>query len=440
MKVTVATEEGKSSQIEVSGDTAVSTIKSLVSTELSVGPGAQVTFNGRPLADTTTLAGAGVSEQDLLLVTMGGGGAFGGVAAAAPKGPTLADVGSEPGEMLEFFKKNPQLLRQLHHVNAELAEAVETGDVGKVRTCLMMQQMNSHKAKWTRETERAALFANPDSEENQAKIQKMIDQEAIDQNYHMAMEEAPEVFARVSMLYIDTEINGVRVKAFVDSGAQSTIMSAACAEKCGLMRLVDTRFHGEARGVGTGKILGRIHMAQIKIGDHHFPCSFTILQTSDVDFLFGLDMLKRHLCVIDLKSSMLGLGSAGASVPFLSEKDLPSSARETQAEDLENKKPAAAESSGSSSSVETAPTGAGAGSAAPASSAMDTETPATASPASASATPAAATASAAGGAEEAKVTQLTAMGFSREQAEGALSSTGGDAEQAAGLLLAQMDL
>ncbi|CAM9785243.1 unnamed protein product [Ectocarpus sp. 13 AM-2016] len=151
-------------------------------------------------------------------------------------------------------------------------------------------------------------------------------------------------------------------------------------------------------------------------------------------------MLKRHLCVIDLKSSMLGLGSAGASVPFLSEKDLPSSARETQAEDLENKKPAAAEGSGSPASAETAPTGAGAGSAAPASSAMDTETPSTASAASASATPATAAAAGAGGAEEAKVTQLTAMGFSREQAEGALSSTGGDAEQAAGLLLAQMDL
>ncbi|CAN0250134.1 unnamed protein product, partial [Ectocarpus fasciculatus] len=77
---------------------------------------------------------------------------------------------------------------------------------------------------------------------------------------------------------VGAQINGVRVKAFVDSGAQSTIMSAACAEKCGLMRLVDTRFHGEARGVGTGKILGRIHMAQIKVGNHHFPCSFTILQ------------------------------------------------------------------------------------------------------------------------------------------------------------------
>lgn len=69
--------------MQVSGDTAVSTIKSLVASELSVGPGSHVTFNGRPLGDTTTLAGAGVGDQDLLLVTMGGGGAFGVASGAA---------------------------------------------------------------------------------------------------------------------------------------------------------------------------------------------------------------------------------------------------------------------------------------------------------------------------------------------------------------------
>eukprot|EP00904_Undaria_pinnatifida_P000266 jgi/Undpi1/1023/HiC_scaffold_10.g04487.m1 len=451
MFVTVATEEGNSSQIEVSGDTAVSEIKTRLAKELTVAPGSQVCFNGLPLADDATMTSAGVGNQDLLLITKGGGGS------AAPSGPTLADIKSlEANTLLAFFKENPQLLRQLHHVDSELAEAVETGDVGKVRTCVMMQQMRSHKVKWTQETERAALFANPDSEENQAKIQKMIEQEAIDQNYHMAMEEAPEVFTRVNMLYIDTEINDVHVKAFVDSGAQITIMSAKCAERCGLMRLVDRRFHGVAKGVGTGKIMGIIHMAQIKIGAHHFPCSFTILETSDVDFLFGLDMLKRHLCVIDLKSGVLALGSAGAAVPFLSEKDLPPSARETKEGDLD-RKPAADESA-----VDSSAAGAGSGAASPPSPAasttppVPTPTPAPApTPTPAAPTPAPAAAPAApspapaqpqapaamiGGVEEEKVLQLMGMGFARDQAEGALESTGGDTEQAAGLLLTQMDM
>lgn len=51
---------------------------------------------------------------------------------------------------------------------------METGDVGKVRTCIMMQQLNSHKAKWTKETERAALFANPDSEEVGARAYSLV--------------------------------------------------------------------------------------------------------------------------------------------------------------------------------------------------------------------------------------------------------------------------
>ena len=35
-------------------------------------------------------------------------------------------------------------------------------------------------------------------------------------------------------------------------------------------------------------------MAQMKAGDHYFPVSISVLENDSMEFLFGLDNLKRH--------------------------------------------------------------------------------------------------------------------------------------------------
>ena len=236
------------------------------------------------------------------------------------------------------------------------------------------------------------------------------------------------------MLYIKTEVNGHPVKAFVDSGAQTTIMSPSCAEACGIMRLVDKRYSGVARGVGTAVIIGRVHSADIRIGKAVMPCSFTVMEGKDVDLLLGLDMLKRHQASIDLRKNKLVFEDN--EVDFLPESEIPNSFEEAQEAEptvqgpngteigaqsgtVKQKGPANGISGGAGRSLGAAPPG-------------PTVQP----------TPGAASASAARSSQQParssypkeSIDQLQSLGFSKAQAIAALDATDGNVEYAAGLL------
>ena len=86
---------------------------------------------------------------------------------------------------------------------------------------------------------------------------------------------------------------------------------------------MDTRFRGTAVGVGKAEILGRVHMAPLKAGGQHIPVSITILGQEGMDFLFGLDNLKRHQCNIDLQANKLHFPLLDIHLPFLSEHEIP---------------------------------------------------------------------------------------------------------------------
>ncbi|SJM87297.1 probable DNA damage-inducible protein 1 [Zygosaccharomyces bailii] len=242
------------------------------------------------------------------------------------------------------------------------------------------------------------LMNNPDDPANQERIAELINQQEIDEQMRNALEYTPEMFTTVHMLFIHLEINGHPVKAFVDTGAQATIMSSKLAENTGLARLIDRRFVGEARGVGTGKIIGKIHQAQVKIETQYIPCSFTVLDT-EVDLLLGLDMLKRHQACVDLQKDVLKI--AGVETKFLGESEIPKVFA-----------PQAPSNSGDNL-LSSVPAGA-------------PLKPSVAAPPRSSATNSAIS--------EPKIKQLTDLGFSRHEAVKALEQTNGNAELAAALL------
>ncbi|EFQ27630.1 aspartyl protease [Colletotrichum graminicola] len=393
----------------------VSTLREAIQAETTIAPTSQHLYhNGRLIQDDTkTMEQLQIADGEMLALHVRDMQGSTGVPDQGRRGPPRRRPGGQDPELIRLqILGDPNLRAEATRQQPQLAAALD--DPQRFAQLFNDSYDREQREREERQRQIARLNEDPFDVEAQAKIEEMIRQERVMENLQNAMEHNPEVFGRVHMLYVDVEVNGHRVKALVDSGAQATIMSPSCAEACGIMRLVDKRFAGVARGVGTANIIGRVHSAQIKVGSMFLPCSFTVMEGKQVELLLGLDMLKRYQASIDLAKDKLII--QGEEVPFLGEAEIPKESEEALEEEPRLPGPAGT-TIGQRSGVVSGPQGTAA--------ATPQQNPPQQAPqqqAAAQSFP------------EEHINQLMALGFPREAAINALQATGGNVEFAAGLL------
>lgn len=293
MKLTISSSlDGSVYPVEVADDMEIMNVKALLEAETGVPAEQMQLSHGATLLDdgSRTLADYGVAYDGLVQMKVvqpsrqpvappqnvqpapaasalpqidWSGLSLSGASRSAAEPPSRRQAvdPENPLALRELLLSDMVQAQMLSERNPSLYEALVSGDPQKFVTEFERQRQLTAEENLRRIR---MLAADPLDATAQSDIAENIRMENVDANMHTAMEHNPEAFGQVVMLYVHCKVNGHPVKAFVDSGAQMTIMSAACAERCNVMRLVDRRWAGIAKGACVGarvnqmRCLGRV--------------------------------------------------------------------------------------------------------------------------------------------------------------------------------------
>eukprot|EP00527_Entomoneis_sp_CCMP2396_P008767 CAMPEP_0198139362 /NCGR_PEP_ID=MMETSP1443-20131203/2683_1 /TAXON_ID=186043 /ORGANISM="Entomoneis sp., Strain CCMP2396" /LENGTH=411 /DNA_ID=CAMNT_0043801471 /DNA_START=158 /DNA_END=1390 /DNA_ORIENTATION=- len=301
---------------------------------------------------SSLLSGAAAPASSSVAAAAAGGGG------SKPTGPPVYYPGMglddaiqhnpHPYNFISLLQQHDHLFKELRYHQPQMAQKLQNQSLERAVTIWREELVKGSIAGALKSTGIARkrlemqnrLSQNPNDPVSKEYFSEIDRKQQVEQQYYQMMEQYPESLGRVLMLYVEAKINAHPIQAFCDSGAQMTIMSKKVATMCGLAGLIDTRFAGVAAGVGTGKILGRIHIVQLQIGNSYYPCSVSVMDdpapgATEMPFLLGLDMMKRHLCQIDLRKGVLRFTVGNEEIPFLHEKDLNQSQGGTMGFDAE---------------------------------------------------------------------------------------------------------
>ncbi|KAK9250122.1 aspartyl protease-domain-containing protein [Lipomyces tetrasporus] len=212
--------------LDVTPSMTLADLRAVIEADTTVQTDHQVLFYKAAIleGDERELGTFGMEEYDMILLR---------VQAPAPiqTSPVQNEVSAEQNAIMNDVEKvrlqmlgDQALCDLVRQTYPDLAAAVN--DPPRFRQLLTQIEESRLHSEEIKRQELKRLNDDPYNEESQRKILELIQQEAVMENLNAALEHNPESFGRVTMLYVPVEVNGHKIKAFVDSGAQATISTS----------------------------------------------------------------------------------------------------------------------------------------------------------------------------------------------------------------------
>jgi len=139
------------------------------------------------------------------------------------------------------------------------------------------------------------------------------------QNLMKAYEEIPHTLIKSDSIFLKGFINGTDIQFLLDTGAEMSVLPLNIVEACGLMHILNKEYSGVMKGVGSDKILGKLHYVEVVLDCGVYPCAFTVCSNNDVPPILGIDMMYNLGIGIDFKNKKIHFGPH-CSVDFISKK------------------------------------------------------------------------------------------------------------------------
>lgn len=124
---------------------------------------------------------------------------------------------------MDHLASDPAVLARLEAQNPQLARALKSRDAAGVRDMLRRVEEQRRQELKRKQQELALLQADPFDPEAQKRIASMIQQQNVNENLESAMENSPELFGNIVMLYVNMEVNGTPLKG--ESSVEEEVQS-----------------------------------------------------------------------------------------------------------------------------------------------------------------------------------------------------------------------